>query len=144
VWIGKQFHNIDVREHGSGNAGTTNTIRVLGWTTGIPVLLIDITKDGLLQCYRSSFIWPPRKCTPDESADFDRYNSYHRPYILCFCDSFHRQYSDRCNLEGLEEVKRMRSVIIIALLLALVGYLIQHFSGLLYREERIPGRCGLG
>jgi len=47
VWIGKQFHNIDVREHGSGNAGTTNTIRVLGWTTGIPVLLIDIAKGWL-------------------------------------------------------------------------------------------------
>lgn len=44
VWIGKQFHNIDVREHGSGNAGTTNVIRVLGWKTGIPVLIIDIIK----------------------------------------------------------------------------------------------------
>jgi acyl phosphate:glycerol-3-phosphate acyltransferase len=44
VWIGKWFHKIDVREHGSGNAGTSNTIRVLGWITGIPVLLIDITK----------------------------------------------------------------------------------------------------
>jgi acyl phosphate:glycerol-3-phosphate acyltransferase len=47
VWIGKRFHNIDIREHGSGNAGTTNTIRVLGWTTGIPVLLIDIAKGWL-------------------------------------------------------------------------------------------------
>jgi glycerol-3-phosphate acyltransferase PlsY len=47
IWIGKRFHNIDVREHGSGNAGTTNTIRVLGWTTGIPVLLIDIVKGWL-------------------------------------------------------------------------------------------------
>jgi glycerol-3-phosphate acyltransferase PlsY len=47
VWIGKQFHNIDVREHGSGNAGTTNTIRVLGWWTGIPVLLIDMAKGWL-------------------------------------------------------------------------------------------------
>lgn len=47
VWIGKWFHNIDVREHGSGNAGTTNTIRVLGWATGIPVLIIDITKGWL-------------------------------------------------------------------------------------------------
>jgi glycerol-3-phosphate acyltransferase PlsY len=47
VWIGKLFHNIDVREHGSGNAGTTNTIRVLGWTAGIPVLLIDIVKGWL-------------------------------------------------------------------------------------------------
>ena len=47
VWIGKRFHNIDVREHGSGNAGTTNVIRVLGWKTGIPVLLIDIAKGWL-------------------------------------------------------------------------------------------------
>src|SRR5664280_2299184 len=47
VWIGKRFHNIDVRERGSGNAGTTNTIRVLGWATGIPVLLIDIAKGWL-------------------------------------------------------------------------------------------------
>lgn len=47
VWIGKLFHNIDVREHGSGNAGTTNTIRILGWITGIPVLLIDIAKGWL-------------------------------------------------------------------------------------------------
>ena len=41
------FHNIDVREHGSGNAGTTNTIRVLGWKTGIPVLIIDLGKGWL-------------------------------------------------------------------------------------------------
>lgn len=47
VWIGKKFHNIDVREHGSGNAGTSNTIRVLGWKTGIPVLLIDLGKGWL-------------------------------------------------------------------------------------------------
>lgn len=47
VWAGRLFHGIDVREHGSGNAGATNTIRVLGWKTGIPVLLIDMGK-GLL------------------------------------------------------------------------------------------------
>jgi acyl phosphate:glycerol-3-phosphate acyltransferase len=47
VWIGKSFHHIDVREHGSGNAGATNTIRVLGWATGIPVLLIDLIKGWL-------------------------------------------------------------------------------------------------
>ncbi len=44
VWVGKIFHNVDVRDHGSGNAGATNVIRVLGWKTGIPVLLIDIAK----------------------------------------------------------------------------------------------------
>ncbi|HEX2969285.1 MAG TPA: glycerol-3-phosphate 1-O-acyltransferase PlsY [Bacteroidales bacterium] len=47
VWIGKRFHGIDVREHGSGNAGATNTIRVLGWKTGIPVLLADLAKGWL-------------------------------------------------------------------------------------------------
>jgi acyl phosphate:glycerol-3-phosphate acyltransferase len=47
VWIGKTFHNIDVRQYGSGNAGTTNVIRVLGWKTGIPVLLIDLSKGWL-------------------------------------------------------------------------------------------------
>jgi glycerol-3-phosphate acyltransferase PlsY len=47
VWIGKRFHKIDVRQHGSGNAGTSNVIRVLGWKTGIPVLLIDVAKGWL-------------------------------------------------------------------------------------------------
>jgi glycerol-3-phosphate acyltransferase PlsY len=47
VWTGKIFHGVDVREHGSGNAGATNVIRVLGWKTGIPVLLIDILKGWL-------------------------------------------------------------------------------------------------
>jgi glycerol-3-phosphate acyltransferase PlsY len=44
VWAGKLFHGIDVREHGSGNAGATNVIRVLGWKTGVPVLLFDLAK----------------------------------------------------------------------------------------------------
>jgi glycerol-3-phosphate acyltransferase PlsY len=47
VWIGKAFHGIDVRDHGSGNAGATNTMRVLGWRTGVPVLLIDGIKGWL-------------------------------------------------------------------------------------------------
>ena len=44
VWIGKLFYNTDVREFGSGNAGATNTFRVLGKTAGIPVLTIDALK----------------------------------------------------------------------------------------------------
>ncbi len=47
VWAGKIFHGIDIREHGSGNAGATNTVRVLGWKTGIPVLLFDLFKGWL-------------------------------------------------------------------------------------------------
>lgn len=44
VWVGKAFYGIDVREYGSGNAGATNTFRVLGKRAGIPVLLMDIAK----------------------------------------------------------------------------------------------------
>ncbi len=47
VWVGKAFHRIDVREHGSGNAGATNVIRVLGWKTGVPVLIVDVFKGWL-------------------------------------------------------------------------------------------------
>ncbi len=44
VWIGRMLYGIDVREHGSGNAGATNVIRVLGYKAGIPVLLFDVFK----------------------------------------------------------------------------------------------------
>ena len=47
VWAGRMFHGIDIREHGSGNAGATNTIRVLGWKTGVPVLIFDLAKGWL-------------------------------------------------------------------------------------------------
>lgn len=44
VWIGQAFYRIDVREYGSGNAGATNTFRVLGRNAGIAVMVIDILK----------------------------------------------------------------------------------------------------
>lgn len=44
VWIGQAFYGIDVREYGSGNAGATNTFRVLGKKAGIAVMLLDILK----------------------------------------------------------------------------------------------------
>ncbi|MDX2361604.1 MAG: glycerol-3-phosphate 1-O-acyltransferase PlsY [Crocinitomicaceae bacterium] len=44
VWLGKAKYGIDVREHGSKNAGATNTFRVLGKKPGIVVLFIDIVK----------------------------------------------------------------------------------------------------
>lgn len=50
VWAGRIFHGIDIREHGSGNAGATNVIRVLGWKTGIPVMIMDVAK-GWLAAY---------------------------------------------------------------------------------------------
>ena len=44
VWIGQKFYNTDVREHGSGNAGATNTFRVLGKKAGVLILILDILK----------------------------------------------------------------------------------------------------
>lgn len=44
AYIYGRMHGIDIREHGSGNAGTTNTLRVLGKKAGIIVLLGDILK----------------------------------------------------------------------------------------------------
>lgn len=50
VWIGKLFFKKDIRQHRSGNTGTTNTFRVLGKTAGIVVLLMDILKGTLATC----------------------------------------------------------------------------------------------
>lgn len=47
VWIGRKFFSTDVREHGSGNAGATNTLRTLGVKAGLVVLFIDIFKGWL-------------------------------------------------------------------------------------------------
>lgn len=44
VWIGQAFYGVDVREYGSGNAGATNTFRVLGKKAGVIVMSLDIFK----------------------------------------------------------------------------------------------------
>ena len=59
VWWGKRYYGIDVREFGSGNAGATNTFRVLGKKAGIPVLIIDIIKGtaAVSLVYLSPFVF---------------------------------------------------------------------------------------
>ncbi len=47
VLVSKRFYGIDIREHGSGNAGATNTFRVLGKNAGIIVMCADILKGFL-------------------------------------------------------------------------------------------------
>ena len=44
VWFGQAFYGVDVREYGSGNAGATNTFRVLGKKAGSVVMFVDILK----------------------------------------------------------------------------------------------------
>jgi acyl phosphate:glycerol-3-phosphate acyltransferase len=47
VWYGRIFHGIDIRQHGSGNSGATNSLRIMGKRAGIFVLLIDVLKGFL-------------------------------------------------------------------------------------------------
>lgn len=47
LWIGKHLFKINLREHGSGNMGTTNTFRVLGIKAGLVVLAVDLLKGTL-------------------------------------------------------------------------------------------------
>jgi glycerol-3-phosphate acyltransferase PlsY len=47
VLVSKRFYGIDIREHGSGNAGATNTFRILGKNAGIIVMVADMLKGFL-------------------------------------------------------------------------------------------------
>ena len=42
--VGRLVRGIDLRQHGSGNLGATNTYRVLGWKAAVPVFIVDIAK----------------------------------------------------------------------------------------------------
>lgn len=57
VWYGRSQHDIDVREHGSGNAGATNTFRVLGNKAGTIVISIDILKGFLAASIPILFVY---------------------------------------------------------------------------------------
>ena len=47
IILGKIVKGIDIREHGSGNAGGTNVFRVLGWKPALIVVIVDIFKGWL-------------------------------------------------------------------------------------------------
>lgn len=57
VWVGKSFRGIDIREHGSKNAGATNTFRVLGKRFGWLVLIVDVSKGVLAACLPHFFTY---------------------------------------------------------------------------------------
>ena len=44
IIVAKRVRGIDIRQYGSGNAGGTNVIRVLGWKVGVFVILVDMAK----------------------------------------------------------------------------------------------------
>lgn len=47
LWIGRAFKKIDVRDYGSGNIGSTNAARVLGYKYGIMTLILDVLKGAI-------------------------------------------------------------------------------------------------
>ena len=47
LWIGRKFFQIDIRQHGSGNLGATNSFRILGKKAGSIVLLMDLLKGSI-------------------------------------------------------------------------------------------------
>ncbi len=53
IIAGKLLKGIDIRQHGSGNAGATNVFRVLGWKAGLVVLIIDMLKGWIPTVYVS-------------------------------------------------------------------------------------------
>lgn len=57
LWVGRYYFKIDIREHGSGNAGATNTFRILGWKAGTLVLLFDFGKGLLCTTVISQLAW---------------------------------------------------------------------------------------
>lgn len=71
VWLGQSFYGVDVREYGSGNAGATNTFRVLGKKAGIIVMVIDILK-GFTATNLAYFIGPS-VTGPLDAAQFVNY-----------------------------------------------------------------------
>jgi len=69
VWVSKGFFGIDIRDYGSGNAGATNTYRVLGARWGTFVMIVDMVK-GIIAT--SLYLLLPFYVVP--AHDWDRTN----------------------------------------------------------------------
>ncbi len=55
----KLLHGMDIRQHGSGNAGGTNVMRVLGWKIGLAVILFDLFKGVAATMFVARLFWDP-------------------------------------------------------------------------------------
>lgn len=69
VWYGQAFFDLDIRQYGSGNAGATNTFRVLGKRAGTIVMLVDVLK-GYTAAILSSLLWYTDVITENEILTF--------------------------------------------------------------------------
>lgn len=71
VWVSRYYFGVDIRDYGSGNAGATNTYRVLGPKWGTIVMIADMLK-GVIAT--SLYILLPYYITQTDDADWDRTN----------------------------------------------------------------------
>lgn len=55
----KLTRGMDIRQHGSGNAGGTNVLRVLGWKIGLGVILFDLLKGVIATIVVARLFWDP-------------------------------------------------------------------------------------
>ena len=55
----KIARGMDIRQHGSGNAGGTNVLRVLGWKIGLAVILFDLFKGVVATIFVARLFWDP-------------------------------------------------------------------------------------
>jgi len=59
VMLSKWRHGFDIRSKGSGNAGGTNVFRVLGWKSGIFVIIVDVLKGVIATTIVARLFWDP-------------------------------------------------------------------------------------
>lgn len=59
ILISRAVSGIDIRKHGSGNAGGTNVMRVLGWKYGLLVIILDALKGAIAVVIISRLFYGP-------------------------------------------------------------------------------------
>jgi len=57
--LSKWRHGFDIRSKGSGNAGGTNVFRVLGWKSGLFVVIMDASKGIIATTVVARLFWDP-------------------------------------------------------------------------------------
>lgn len=128
VWVGRTRYGVDVREHGSKNAGATNTFRVLGKKAGKVVLAIDVLK-GAFAVLLPYFILP---------YDFAAAELTHVQLLAAFLAVLGHVFPLFANFKGGKGVATSLGVIIglqplaagICLIVFLLVFMISHYVSL--------------
>ena len=88
VIISKVFYHTDIREHGSGNIGTTNAIRTMGKAGGYSVFVLDFGKgllSGVLAMLTCWYLVPGGGLASDGGLLAGAYPTYHEALSIAVC-----------------------------------------------------------